>query len=107
MFIVNSLRVVKQDPSTFRAWIRGVNGSGPSGPIRAPRCPVQQPGEPAELHHLTTPLRAHARENGDAEQMNLGLGRARAPDPPTQRAAIPSEPSKRQGDTEPYPPPEG
>ena len=27
-----------------------------------------------ELHHLTTPLRAHARENGDAEQMNLWAG---------------------------------
>ena len=29
-----------------------------------------------ELHHLTTPLRAHARENGDAEQMNLWAGQA-------------------------------
>ena len=29
--------------------MRGVNGSGPSGPNRAPRCPVQQPeqDEPA------------------------------------------------------------
>ncbi len=27
-----------------------------------------------ELHHLTTPLRAHARNRGDAEQMNLWAG---------------------------------
>lgn len=31
-----------------------------------------------ELHHLTTPLRARARENGDAEQMNLWAGQAHA-----------------------------
>lgn len=29
-----------------------------------------------ELHHLTTPLRARARENGDPEQMNLWAGQA-------------------------------
>jgi nitronate monooxygenase len=29
-----------------------------------------------ELHHLTTPLRTHARANGDAEQMNLWAGQA-------------------------------
>jgi len=29
-----------------------------------------------ELHHLTTPLRAHARNRGDAEQMNLWAGQA-------------------------------
>ncbi len=29
-----------------------------------------------ELHHLTTPLRAHARETGDAEQLNLWAGQA-------------------------------
>lgn len=29
-----------------------------------------------ELHHLTTPLRAHAREHGDAELMNLWAGQA-------------------------------
>ena len=28
-----------------------------------------------ELHHLTRPLRAHARAHGDAEQMNLWAGR--------------------------------
>jgi nitronate monooxygenase len=27
-----------------------------------------------EVHHLTTPLRAHAREHGDAEQVNLWAG---------------------------------
>ncbi|HEY9290919.1 MAG TPA: nitronate monooxygenase [Microlunatus sp.] len=29
-----------------------------------------------EVHHLTTPLRARARENGDAEQINLWAGQA-------------------------------
>ncbi|HEY5785989.1 MAG TPA: nitronate monooxygenase [Microlunatus sp.] len=29
-----------------------------------------------ELHHLTTPLRAQARKNGDAEQINLWAGQA-------------------------------
>ena len=29
-----------------------------------------------ELHHLTTPLRAQARNRGDAEQMNLWAGQA-------------------------------
>lgn len=29
-----------------------------------------------ELHHLTTPLRARARENGDTEQINLWAGQA-------------------------------
>lgn len=29
-----------------------------------------------ELHHLTTPLRAHARTHGDAEQINLWAGQA-------------------------------
>jgi nitronate monooxygenase len=29
-----------------------------------------------ELHHLTTPLRARARENGDAEQISLWAGQA-------------------------------
>ena len=29
-----------------------------------------------ELHHLTAPLRARARENGDAEQINLWAGQA-------------------------------
>jgi nitronate monooxygenase len=29
-----------------------------------------------ELHHLTTPLRAHAREHGDHEQMSLWAGQA-------------------------------
>lgn len=29
-----------------------------------------------ELHHLTTPLRAQARETGDAEQLNLWAGQA-------------------------------
>ena len=29
-----------------------------------------------ELHHLTTPLRARARNNGDAEKMNLWVGQA-------------------------------
>lgn len=31
-----------------------------------------------ELHHLTSPLRAHARENGEADQMNLWAGQAHA-----------------------------
>ena len=43
-----------------------------------------------ELHHLTTPLRARARENGDAEQMNLWAGQAHelARDLPAGRLAV-------------------
>jgi nitronate monooxygenase len=43
-----------------------------------------------ELHHLTTPLRVQARENGDAEQMNLWSGQAHelARDLPAEQLAV-------------------
>ena len=44
-----------------------------------------------ELHHLTTPLRAQARKNGDAEQHNLG--RVRRTEPPETYPPGSSQPS--------------
>lgn len=43
-----------------------------------------------ELHHLTTPLRAQARENGNAEQVNLWAGQAHelAKDLPAGQLAV-------------------
>ena len=43
-----------------------------------------------ELHHLTTPLRAQARKNGDAEQINLWAGQAHelARDLPARQLAV-------------------
>jgi nitronate monooxygenase len=43
-----------------------------------------------ELHHLTTPLRARARENGDEEQLNLWAGQAHelARDLPARQLAV-------------------
>ena len=61
-----------------------------------------------ELHHLTMPLRAHARENGDTEQINLWAGQGTSsardlPRPGSPRSSWPKMPLSHSTELPPNP----